>query len=208
MRKIIFILLLISIGLAVPTAQADTIHLKNGSVLKGKVTSFADDLFVVMLDTGSGNYMSKAMIYMGDVARIEFDSASGTVADNTPVRNESSSILPNVSQPRVEMAQPERPPVEKTVEEPRPSDPLPTVDTMPSTPTVSDSDASERPPRKLTGLVRTANIDVVATRDWTSTGLIVKRGDLIRITANGTITIDPLSGRTSEPEGMDLADSR
>lgn len=208
MRKIILILLLISIGLAVPTAQADTIHLKNGSVLKGKVASFADDLFVVMLDTGSGNYMSKAMIYMGDVARIEFDSASGTVADNTPVRNESSTILPNVSQPRVEMAQPERPPVEETVEDPRASDPLPTVDTPPSRPTVSDSGASERPPRKLTGLVRTANIDVVATRDWTSTGLIVKRGDLIRITSSGTITIDPLSGRTSEPEGMESADTR
>jgi len=27
--------------------------LKNGSVLKGKVTSFADDQFIVMLDTGS-----------------------------------------------------------------------------------------------------------------------------------------------------------
>src|ERR1041385_2140640 len=69
MRK--FMLLLISVVIVTPAALGDTIHLKNGSVLKGKVTSFADDQFIVMLDTGSGRYLSKAMVYMGDVVRIE-----------------------------------------------------------------------------------------------------------------------------------------
>ena len=46
----------ILLALIASSARADTIHLKNGSLLKGRVTSFADDQFVVMLDTGSGRY--------------------------------------------------------------------------------------------------------------------------------------------------------
>ena len=46
-------------------------------------------------------------------------------------------------------------------------------------------------------------------RDWTSTGLIVKRGDHIRITATGNVTIDPSSGRTAGPEGAsDITDAK
>src|SRR6185369_3940870 len=74
MHKRYFILLVV-LALVAPVAQADTIHLKNGSVLKGKVASFADDQFIVMLDTGSGRYLSRAMVYVGDVARIEFEGS-------------------------------------------------------------------------------------------------------------------------------------
>ena len=81
-----FLFLLLVLVLLVPATQADTIHLKNGSVLKGKVASFSDDQFIVMIDTGSGRYQSRAMVYVGDVARIEFDGTpSGAVAlDPTP----------------------------------------------------------------------------------------------------------------------------
>src|SRR5882724_9235973 len=72
---------LMCVAVIVTSALGDTIHLKNGSVLKGKVTSFADDQFIVMLDTGSGRFLSKAMVYMGDVARIEFDTTQGAAAD-------------------------------------------------------------------------------------------------------------------------------
>jgi hypothetical protein len=95
MRKLSFSILLF-IALVAGTARADTIHLKNGSVLKGKVASFADEQFVVMLDTGSGRYMSKAMIYIGDVARIEFDSAPGQAVDAGPIRD---TAQPPVTQP-------------------------------------------------------------------------------------------------------------
>src|SRR5205823_14619213 len=92
MHKRYFILLVV-LALVAPAAQADTIHLKNGSVLKGKVTSFADDQFIVMLDTGSGRYLSKAMVYMGDVARIEFDTAQAASADT------GSTTTPPADQP-------------------------------------------------------------------------------------------------------------
>src|SRR6185369_5257040 len=83
MHKRYFILLVV-LALVAPVAQADTIHLKNGSILKGKVASFADDQFIVMLDTGSGRYLSRAMVYIGDVARIEFDGAPTASADPMP----------------------------------------------------------------------------------------------------------------------------
>jgi hypothetical protein len=47
------------------------------------------------------------------------------------------------------------------------------------------------------------SVDVAAKKDWTSSGLIVKRGDHLRVTATGTITLDPANGRTCGPEGID-----
>lgn len=198
------------------TAEADTIHLKNGSVLKGKVASFSDDQFVVMLDTGSGRYMSRAMIYTGDVARIEFDSAPAVSAETIPTREpvttttNTSSTTARDTQPR-EMPPPETQPREAQPEpqperntEPAPVDRDSTIErtstAAPATVNVPET------PRKLTGPVKTTVIDVVAKRDWTSTGLIIKRGDLIRITATGTVTLDPVSGASSSAEGTDLTD--
>src|SRR3954463_10261073 len=82
------LILLVVLALLAPVAQADTIHLKNGSVLKGKVASFADDQFIIMLDTGSGRYLSRAMVFVGDVARIEFETPPAGAGDNA-VRDSS-----------------------------------------------------------------------------------------------------------------------
>src|SRR5215471_13644433 len=78
----------------------DTIHLKNGSVLKGKVASFADDQFIVMLDTGSGRYLSRAMVYMGDVARIEFDSSSAIDVSANATKPVESAPRQTFTEPR------------------------------------------------------------------------------------------------------------
>jgi hypothetical protein len=228
MRKVWFLLLACILGGA--TALADTLHLKNGSLLKGKVTSFADDQFVVMLDTGSGRFLSKATIYIGDVARIEFDSTpSGDTAAVTqtgePPRVTSASRDTSSSNP-VSGPPPQRQqPVEQVRETGPPADsqptPAPARDTEPppektdkpvSQPPVapaSDSAEGERLTRKPSGPVKTVTVDVVGKRDWTSTGLIVKRGDRIRITATGSVTLDPVSGRATGPEGIpDLADPK
>jgi hypothetical protein len=226
MRKLLSFLL-VSIVLIAPAARADTIHLKNGSILKGKVASFADDQFVVMLDTGSGRYMSRAMVYIGDVARIEFDSLPGAVSDATPretspPRETLSSPQSTEPAPRV-VSSPDPPrsnpssdpqPRQTNPPDPQPSparepEPVPTEKpTVSAAPTLGNAD-TERPPRKSNVAVKSTNIDVLGKRDWTSTGLIVKRGDRIRITATGNVTIDPASGRTSGPEGTtDIADPK
>lgn len=259
-RRSLFLLVLLV--LLAPVTQADTIHLKNGSVLKGKVASYADDQFIVMLDTGTGRYLSRAMVYVGDVARIEFDGAPGVAADPTPretppaarptdtARDNPASgrtsdrvpretERPNDSAARVAVApdiprtnppsepQPKAsPPVasprdsnpadlQPTSGKEKPAEPAPTdrpAVTAPDKPTVtnptSEPPETERSTRKPGGPVRTASVDVVGKRDWTSTGLIVKRGDYVRINANGSVTLDPASGQSSGPEGIDMADPK
>jgi sRNA-binding regulator protein Hfq len=235
MRKSL-LLSLICVAAIASTVLGDTIHLKNGSVLKGKVTSFADDQFLVMLDTGSGRFLSKAMVYIGDVARIEFDSASANPGDtssaatqpseaqprviNDPPRHESKTRAPEAgetpsrtkpSEPQRETGPPESqtttPPVREP--EPQPEKPAVTNPTPVTTTPASDVSDSERPIRKPLQAMKTMTVDVAAKKDWTSSGLIVKRGDHLRVTATGTITLDPASGRTCGPEGIsDLVDAK
>jgi len=256
---------LILLVLLAPITQADTIHLKNGSILKGKVASFSDDQFIVMLDTGSGRYQSRAMVYVGDVARIEFDGSPGgaaldvtprdstpretapttrptdterdnpssTRATDRPAGEPTKSERTNDAPARVAIApdiprttpssesQPKSAPPVDTPRERNPADSQPTIGKEKTTETVapdksavtnptptSDPSEFDRPTRKPGGPVRTASVDVVGKRDWTSTGLIVKRGDHVRVNASGSVTLDPTSGQSSGPEGFEMADPK
>lgn len=199
------------------TAQADTIRLKNGSIIKGKVTSFADEQFVVLLDSGSGRSLSKAMIYIADVAKIDFDATTETGGETTtsptnstassstssetvePPRNTARDTQPvnptlsnrgNSTNSRRETAG-EEPPVEKPKETEKAT-------------TAGGEEAAGEAPRKPLANARVVNVDVSAKRDWTSSGVIVKRGDRIRITATGTVTLDA-DGQVSGPEGIEPA---
>ena len=211
-----YILLLVLIALVAQVAEADTIHLKNGSILKGKVASFADEQFVVMLDTGSGRYLSRAMVYIGDVARIEFDGAPAAsaepvqpsvrsneaparvvVAPDIPRANSSQNTQPAETQPSSRETNPPDTPVKEKEKEPEP-EPQPVATNPAPEPSENDRSSSTR---KSAGPVRTVTIDVVGRRDWTSTGLIVKRGDRLHISATGLVTLDPLNSQTSGPEG-------
>jgi hypothetical protein len=236
MRKLFSLPTLMVIALIAATAQADTIRLKNGSVLKGRVTSFSDDQFVVRIDSGSGRYMSTATIHIADIAKIDFESTSGIASDST-ARESSTTTQPEESAPRTngsaKEAAKENPPAvkESAKETPTPpvnpslnntkrgkTQPKPEVTDPPvtkesdttqpeksATPEVSTTIPETRKP--LGPNARTVNVEVAAKRDWTSSGVIVKRGDKIRITATGSITLDP-SGQASGPEGTDAPDSR
>lgn len=220
-----YILLLVLLALVAQVAGADTIHLKNGSVLKGKVASFADEQFVVMLDTGSGRYLSRAMVYIGDVARIEFDGAPAGSAESMPPATRPTDaparvvVAPDIPSARnTQPAETQPPPRETNPVETQPEpvkerekqpEPEPEKPAATPSPEPSENDRPTSSSRKSNGTVRTVNIDVVGKRDWTSTGLIVKRGDRLRISATGTVTLDPSSGRTSGPEGTtDLPDPK
>jgi len=200
------------------------------------------------------------MVYVGDVARIEFDgSPSGAAAldatpretETTPTARPTDTARDNprgFDRPTGESTKPERTtdtparvavapdipranpssePSSKSA--PRETDAAPTITKEKTTDTVapdrspvmppdksavtnptptSDQPEPERPTRKPGGLARTTSVDVVGKRDWTSTGLIVKRGDRLRINASGSITLDPTSGQNSGPEGLELADPK
>jgi sRNA-binding regulator protein Hfq len=207
MRKAIFALF--ALAIMADAVRADTIYLKNGSVIKGKVSSFADDQFVVVLNTGSSRSTSRAMIYVGDVARIEFDSSP---AATEAVSSSDAATTARENQPQESKRDTGSQPVQRATaveSSPPPIPPArePEVEKAAPQPTASENtEAASKPSRKPAGKVTT--VDVVAKRDWTSTGILVKRGDRIRITATGTVTLDPNTGLTSGPEGIDAPDAK
>src|SRR5205085_4461062 len=73
----IILALTLSIG-----ALADTIHLKDGSVIRGQVIGFKDQQFIVLVGSGSRGRRSQITIYMEDVDSIEFDSSANAPAIN------------------------------------------------------------------------------------------------------------------------------
>ena len=89
----VFVLFL---GLSV-SAFADTIHLKDGSTVKGKVVGFRDQQFVILVGDGSKGRRSEMKLYPEDIEFIEFEGEATPIAvkplpppsnsGNSPVRN-------------------------------------------------------------------------------------------------------------------------
>src|SRR6185436_2358612 len=82
MKKFFFrplILAMLAIGISVPVL-ADTIRLKDGSVIRGQIVSFKNEQFTIMVGSGARGRRSQITVYMEDVDSIEFD---GSGADNS-----------------------------------------------------------------------------------------------------------------------------
>src|SRR5437588_12674603 len=62
---------------------ADTIRLKDGSVIRGQIVSFKNEQFTILVGSGTRGRKSRITVYMEDVESIDFDSASGDEASNT-----------------------------------------------------------------------------------------------------------------------------
>ncbi len=81
-------------------ALADTIRLKDGSVIRGQVVGFKDQQFTVLIGSGSQGRRSRTQIYVEDIESIDFDaattSAASSLANEPPV---SSNTSPPESQP-------------------------------------------------------------------------------------------------------------
>src|SRR5207247_4064933 len=106
----------LALSLTVP-ALADTIHLKDGSVIRGQIVSFKNEQFTILVGSGSRGRKSRVTVYMEDVDSIEFDTAgpggtedTGNTASNTqptyqpptntrPGNNQSSQPPTNATNP-------------------------------------------------------------------------------------------------------------
>ena len=83
MKKISYALSAVFLALAlVFPAIADTIRLKDGSVIRGQVIGFKDQQFTVLIGAGSKGRRSRTMIYVEDIESIEFDSATTAAASS------------------------------------------------------------------------------------------------------------------------------
>jgi hypothetical protein len=173
---------------------ADTIRLKDGTVIRGEIVSFRDQQFTVLVGSGArGGRRSTMTLYMEDVESIEFDSAGGSAGTTAGAANTDFETA------RPQPQQPQRP---------APVDPRPTTGTTgPSnTDTAANTTSSPRTTAPTTGepaqyfpikvRVRADN----ASNGWTDSGLMVRRGQRLRISSSGRVSLG--QGRFSTPTGL------
>lgn len=188
-------------------ALADTIRMKDGQVIRGQIVGFRDQQFTVLIGSGSrGGRRSRITLYMEDVESIEFDSAGAA---------ETGAADP------VEDTTPPRPSPADTGRTQTPSTRQPGG--PPTLGSGSDTSRTSNPPRDTSGDTGGATGTQTAARGgvggdspffpvrvrvradnaangWTDSGLMVRKGQRLRISATGRISLG--QGRFSTPTGL------
>jgi hypothetical protein len=168
-----FCFLALVLALSVP-AIADTIRLKDGSVIRGQVIGFKDQQFTVLIGSGAQGRRSRTLIYMEDVESIEFDSA--TTAAASALANDDAPASSSTTPPRTN---------------PEPDNSRTTARTNPqSAPGTSPTFFT------IKVAVRADN----ANNGWTNSGLVVRKGQRLRISSTGRVSLG--GGRFSTPAGL------
>ena len=169
-------------------AIADTIRLRDGSVIRGEVVGFGEGQFTVLIGSGArSGRRSRVTLYAEDVEAIEFDSATGATSSVTTGGEPGFGANTSTTNSR---------PVLQT---PRPSDTAASPDDS------SPAPATASPAPTFRGTPVRVRADATSN-GWTNTGITVRRGQLLRITATGRVTLG--QGRTANPAGVrTIADS-
>ncbi len=169
------------VSLAAIWVVADTIKLKNGSVIKGKVITFNEREFTVSLDTGTSSKRttSRLVLAVDDVESIQFDGSDAPVAS-----------FSNSTDPSKDSASKEPP--KTVVIAPTFTNTAPPAATQPTPP--PDAPLADK------------TVSVVAAADWTSSEIRVKKGQRVSINASGQIELG--SGRRTGPEGTNVPDQK
>ena len=177
---------------------ADTIKLKNGSVIKGKVVGYSQGEFTVILDLGTSSRKSstRMIIAAEDIEAIEFDGSTGSSVSMSadPPRDTTALKRPNTPV-REPVRESEPPPVTERETSPPPR----------STPEVNTSAPSDRTSgTSLLPLIAEKETRVAAAADWTNSSLRVQKGQRIVISATGEVDLG--KGKRTGPGGIELAD--
>ena len=182
-------LLVFSFGI---TALADTLRLKDGSTIKGKIVSFSGGKFVVAM--GEGSRRREMTVAAGDVDSIDFDTPRSPAA-NVLASNRTTSSATVQDKRVVTDSKPVASPVEEEEN----------VVTVPSAPVSAPSTTrkvSFAKPVQLSVRVLADN----TANGWTNSGWVVKKGQKIRISGSGEVSIG--RGKTTSPSGLyDVEDS-
>ena len=176
MKKISHLLLAAAFlaSFVVPTL-ADTIRLKDGSVIRGQVIGFKDQQFTILIGANSKGRRGQTTVYVEDVESIEFDSVGGnsTQTDDSSAQNNQPIRQTPITQP------------DTSASNSRQNDSQPTL-TNTAPPTFFTIKVS----------VRADN----ANNGWTNSGLVVRKGQRLKITASGRVSLG--RSRFSTPAGV------
>jgi len=157
---------------------ADTIKLKDGSVIRGQVIGFKDQQFTILIGANSKGRRGQTTVYVEDVESIEFDSTSGGAVSQTD--NSTASVSP-VSRPT----------------------PAPQQNTQPDSSSSPARIGDAPPPMSSNPTFFTIKVSVRAdnaNNGWTNSGLVVRKGQRLRISASGRVSLG--RGRFSTPVGL------
>ncbi|MGE3465885.1 MAG: LecA/PA-IL family lectin [Pyrinomonadaceae bacterium] len=153
-------------------ALGDTLRLKDGSILKGKVIGFGSGKFVIAI--GEGSRRRELTFSSTEVESIVFDDAQPAVTNRTAAYKE------------------------------------PVVRDEPvTTPKTGSTDPAPRLPRAEKMKPIEWQIKVTAdntANGWTNTGWVVKKGQRIRITGDGKVSLG--RSKSSTPSGVPELDDQ
>jgi hypothetical protein len=168
-RLLLSVLLLLSLFTPI---LADTIRLKDGSVIRGQVIGFKDQQFTILIGGNAKGRRGQTTIYVEDVESIEFDSTSApaTATDDGA------------------MARNNPPPINNRRTEPEPIEPR----------NDSPTGSSVAAPTFFT--IKVGVRADASNNGWTNSGLVVRKGQRLRISASGRVSLG--RGRFSTPSGL------
>src|SRR2546423_1289951 len=99
-RLLLSVLLLVSISTPL---LADTIRLKDGSVIRGQVIGFKDQQFTILIGGNAKGRRGQTLVYVEAVESIDFDPSAGTssapATDNSSAPNNNNVPLTRPSNP-------------------------------------------------------------------------------------------------------------
>jgi hypothetical protein len=170
------------------TVLADTIRLRDGSVIRGQIVSFRDQQFTVLIGSGARGRRSRITLYMEDVESIEFEAAAASGnsdGTNTTAETDVNRAPVNPRPAPTVTADPVRTPPRNTNEE--------LARTSGNTSTQPSSNPTFF---QINVRVRADN----TANGWTNSGLVVRRGQRLRITSTGRVSLG--GGQFSTPTGL------
>lgn len=173
--------LLLAFALVASTAApllADTIRLKDGSVIRGQVIGFKDQQFTILIGGNARGRRGQTTVYVEDVESIEFDNSTSSASNTEEMTAQNN---PPAMRPSVPNNQPDNVGSNSGT-----SNPVNTQPASSSAPTFFTIKVGVRADNTNNG--------------WTNSGLVVRKGQRIRISASGRVSLG--RGRFSTPGGV------
>lgn len=177
-----FLTSLIVIGALSAGLFADTLRLKDGSIIKGKIVSFQDGKFTVAI--GDGARRREMSFFASEVQSILFDSPTSPSAVNNADYKRPDPPKTNTT-------------ASKPVYRPQPN----STTTRPSTTQQTSSPKPQPSGDPMKPIEWTVNVLADNTSNgWTNTGWVVKKGQRVKITGSGKVNLG--GGKQADPWGM------
>ncbi len=180
-RSLLMVALVVGASLV---SFADTVRLKDGSVIRGQIVSFKNEQFTIVVGSGARGRKSQITVYMEDVDSIDFDSTGNANNSNVP-NNDTANNNQSVYQPPTNN-QPNTQPTNTQPTNTQPTYIPPTSNNQTAPPTFFQINVKVRADNTSNG--------------WTNTGLVVRRGQRLRITATGRVNLG--ANRMATADGL------